>query len=226
MRSQSLLIFTFFMAKAAAAASSSSRVEMSSSTADIPPTANLVFPTLIKPVLTQLEQRDANAAKAVKSALSKMEATHPGFCFDLVHSLLHKGQLHANINEGLLRTQGSMGVSERETPFRELNRRSAALKAILASIPDEISDRKAFLETIKEIAGAIKGLLEAVNEVSSGRRALEQKKREFVKYSKRFSETLKEFFKDGEPDSVFISAVCLIRQIDQLMITVKENSDQ
>jgi hypothetical protein len=56
----------------------------------------------------------------------------------------------------------------------------------------------------REIASAIKKLLDAVNEVASylpgpaAKQALEQRKREFVKFSKRFSNTLKEYFKEGE----------------------------
>lgn len=56
----------------------------------------------------------------------------------------------------------------------------------------------------REIASAIKKLLDAVSEVSgyipgtTGKQALEQRKREFVKYSKRFSNTLKEYFKEGQ----------------------------
>lgn len=56
----------------------------------------------------------------------------------------------------------------------------------------------------REIASAIKKLLDAVNEVttfirgSAGKQALDQRKREFVKYSKRFSNTLKEYFKEGQ----------------------------
>ena len=36
-----------------------------------------------------------------------------------------------------------------EEPFRELSKKSAQLKRILSRIPDEIIDRKTFLETIK-----------------------------------------------------------------------------
>jgi len=56
----------------------------------------------------------------------------------------------------------------------------------------------------REIASAIKKLLDAVNDASayipgtSGKQALELKKREFVKYSKKFSNTLKEYFKEGQ----------------------------
>lgn len=56
----------------------------------------------------------------------------------------------------------------------------------------------------REIASAIKKLLDAVNEVNgfipglNGKQALDQRKREFVKYSKRFSNTLKEYFKEGQ----------------------------
>ena len=89
--------------------------------------------------------------------------------------LVHKADLSVNMNEAVLRLQG--GVSDQdsleyrssrtEEPFQELNRKSANLKRILSRIPDEITDRKTFLETIKEIASAIKKLLDAVNEVSA-----------------------------------------------------------
>lgn len=125
-------------------------------------------------------------------------------------------------------------LNRSEDAFQELNKKSAALKKILCRIPDEITDRQTFLETIKygvsltltfhdfffvdfsflvltsccmifrEIASAIKKLLDAVNEVtgfipgSEGKQQLEQRKRDFVRYSKRFSNTLKEFFREGE----------------------------
>ncbi|GBM48889.1 Programmed cell death protein 10 [Araneus ventricosus] len=118
-----------------------------------------------------------------------------------------------------------------EDAFQELNKKSSSLKRILSRIPDEINDRKTFLETIKEIASAIKKLLDAVNEVSgyipspSGKQALDQRKREFVKFSKRFSNTLKDFFREGQSQAVFLSAICLIHQTNLIMITVKHKCD-
>lgn len=60
------------------------------------------------------------------------------------------------------------------------------------------------MSSCRDIASAIKKLLDAVNDVSAyipgtqGKQALEQRKREFVKYSKKFSNTLKEYFREGE----------------------------
>ena len=42
-------------------------------------------------------------------------------------------------------------LSRSEDAFQELNRKSSALKRILSRIPDEIVDRKTFLETIKYV---------------------------------------------------------------------------
>ena len=95
-------------------------------------------------------------------------------------------------------------VTRSEDRFQELNRKSASLKRILARNPDEITDRKTFLETIKEIASGIKKLLDAVSAVAEfipgaqGKQGLEHRKRDFVKHSKRFSNTLKEYFKAGQ----------------------------
>ena len=56
----------------------------------------------------------------------------------------------------------------------------------------------------REIASAIKKLLDAVQGVSAyipgshGKQALDHRRRDFVKYSKKFSNTLKEYFKEGQ----------------------------
>ncbi len=71
---------------------------------------------------------------------------------------------------------------------------------MLSRVPDEMSERRTFLETIKEIAGSIKKLLDATNAVHAAvppsvQPSVERRKKEFVHYSKRFSNTLKEYFK-------------------------------
>ncbi|XP_071453668.1 programmed cell death protein 10 [Hetaerina americana] len=208
---------------------------------DDTPVTSLVLPVLIRPILTQLERRDVTAAQTLRAAICKVEASNPGFAYDFVVGILRRGDLGINMNESILRLQGTVSsnadadverhLTRTEDAFQELNRKSTALKRILSRIPDEISDRKTFLETIKEIASAIKKLLDAVNEVasfipgSSGKQSLEQRKREFVKYSKRFSNTLKEYFKEGQANAVFVSALYLIHQTNMIMATVRDKCE-
>ncbi|XP_013782032.1 programmed cell death protein 10-like [Limulus polyphemus] len=202
------------------------------------PINHLVYPVLLRPILDKLERRDATAAEALKTSLSKVEYSNPGFAYDFVMGLIRCADLSVNITESLLKLQGGIPETEDykstrpEDAFQELNKKAYSLKKILSRIPDEINDRKTFLETIKEIASAIKKLLDTVYEVStfiispSGRQALEQRKKEFVKCSKRFSNTLKDFFKEGQAQTVFVSALHLIHQTNVIMVTVKSKTEQ
>ncbi|XP_055295712.1 programmed cell death protein 10 [Sitodiplosis mosellana] len=206
---------------------------------DDTPVSTLVLPVLLRPILSQLERRDVVASQTLRAALTKAEQAHPGLSYDIVMGILKKGDLNVNLNESILRLQGNATetdlveyrLNRSEDAFQELNKKSSSLKRILSRIPDEISDRKTFLETIKEIASAIKKLLDAVNEVvgfipgTSGKQAVEQRKKEFVKYSKKFSTTLKEYFKEGQANAVFVSALYLIHQTNQIMITVKNKCE-
>ncbi|XP_025832970.1 programmed cell death protein 10 isoform X2 [Agrilus planipennis] len=206
---------------------------------DETPVTSLILPVLIRPILSQLERKDVSASQTLRSAISKAETAYPGLTYDLVVGIMRRGEINVNMNESILRLQGAVSDTEiveyrlnrSEDAFQELNKKSAALKKILSRIPDEITDRKTFLETIKEIASAIKKLLDAVNEVSgfipgtTGKQALEQRKREFVKYSKRFSNTLKEYFKEGQANAVFISALYLIHQTNMIIATVKSKCE-
>ncbi|XP_065163494.1 programmed cell death protein 10 [Atheta coriaria] len=206
---------------------------------DETPVTTLILPVLIRPILSQLERRDVTASQTLRAALSRAESNYPGLTYDLVVGILRRGDLNVNMNESILRLQGALTdadvvehrLNRSEDAFQELNRKSATLKKILSRIPDEITDRKTFLEIIKEIASAIKKLLDAVNEVngfipgSSGKQALDQRKRDFVKYSKRFSNTLKEYFKEGQANAVFVSALYLIHQTNMIISTVKNKCE-
>lgn len=93
---------------------------------------------------------------------------------ELVTGILGKADFNVNMTESLLKLQGSIpeiegGVSpiyvgiiymfnfdsldytvrRTEEPFQELNKKSVGLRRILSRIPDEIDDRRTFLETIK-----------------------------------------------------------------------------
>lgn len=200
------------------------------------PVVSMALPGLIQPILDKLGTKDKAAAQTLRIAFDKVEAMHPGFTYDLVNGVLTRVDLPVNMNENMLRLEGHQTnpefvVNRPEMAFKELNHRSATLKKILSRIPDEINDRKAFLETIKEIASAIKKLLDAVNNIfiyvqnQQGRQMVETRKREFVKYSKRFSNTLKDYFREGQPDAVYHSANCLINQTNLIMTTIKQKCD-
>ncbi|XP_014474327.1 PREDICTED: programmed cell death protein 10 isoform X1 [Dinoponera quadriceps] len=206
---------------------------------DETPVVSLVLPVILRPILTKLERQNVMAAQTLRTALSKAESSHPGITHDLILGIIRRAELNLDMNESVLRLQGAASdydvveyrSARSEDAFQELNRKSTSLKRILSRIPDEITDRKTFLETIKEIASAIKKLLDAVNEVtafipgSAGKQALDQRKREFVKYSKRFSNTLKEYFKEGQANAVFVSALYLIHQTNMIMLTVKDKCE-
>lgn len=50
------------------------------------------------------------ASQTLRAALTKAEQAHPGLSYDIVMSILKKGDLNVNLNESILRLQG--GASE------------------------------------------------------------------------------------------------------------------
>lgn len=198
-----------------------------------PVTANLILPILIKPVLKKIELQSHEAALEIKIALLRAESAYPGLILEMITKLTRHIDPNLDMTKSLLSLQGSVSDSEeyksdrKESSYVELNRRASTLKKILSRIPNEISDRKIFLETIKEVASAIKKLLDCLTEIinktesKSRKQALEDRKRDFIKCSKRFSNKLKEFFKEGQAQSVFVSAAHLINQTYAIQLTIK-----
>lgn len=196
--------------------------------------SSLALPVVIQPILDRLAEKDGMAARSLKNSFNKMEATNPGFSFQLVGAVLRRAGVEGRVDiaESILRMEANNHSDEflidrADEVVISLNERSTNLKKTLSRIPDEIYDRKRFLETIKDIASAIRLLLDSLNSVlplanDASRHRLEGHKKDFVKYSRIFSNTLKDFFKDNEKRAVFISGNHLINQCNLLMRTTKE----
>lgn len=88
----------------------------------------------------------------IRALFSKIDTTCPTFTIDLINELIRAHNKNVNLNEMILRSEKFVSYDEhliKRAEFKELNLRAKQLKLILSRIPDEINDRKAFLETIK-----------------------------------------------------------------------------
>ncbi|CAB3998004.1 Programmed cell death 10 [Paramuricea clavata] len=198
------------------------------------PIPNLALNAILIPVFeeTASDHRvDRTIIDQIQTVFQKAELQAPGISQDFVSAVLKQESIPHNMNEILLllsaREIDGLSIDRPEQGFQTLNKNAQTLKRILCKIPNEIHDRTKFLQTIKEIASAIKLLLDSVNDVlknytSTGRmlehkRNLEFHKKEFVKYSRSFSDTLKRYFKDSKANSVYLSANKLISQTNSII---------
>uniref|UniRef100_H2UUH6 Programmed cell death 10b n=1 Tax=Takifugu rubripes TaxID=31033 RepID=H2UUH6_TAKRU len=121
------------------------------------------------PVFNELERINLSAAQTLRAAFIKAERENPGLTQDIIMKILEKKNVQINFTESLLRMAADdveeFMIDRPEQEFQDLNEKARALKHILSKIPDEISDRVRFLQTIKDIASAIKELLDTVNNV-------------------------------------------------------------
>jgi programmed cell death protein 10 len=197
--------------------------------------SSLALSNVIYPILDKMEKDDhiIGAKSILKNAFSELE-DNPHVALEFIEEIMKIYNKKINLNEMILRAESKSSDDSfviKRVEFKELNYRAKQLKIILSRIPDEITDRKAFLETIKEIASAIKKKLDAVNTIfdlmpsQDIRQTLDIRKREFVKYSKLFSNTLKQYFRQGQADEVFAAAICLISQTNLILKTLKVNFD-
>uniref|UniRef100_A0A914WBM9 Programmed cell death protein 10 n=2 Tax=Plectus sambesii TaxID=2011161 RepID=A0A914WBM9_9BILA len=195
---------------------------------------SMTYQSLYAGVLDKLEPRSEAAVQQLRIALRHADDRSPSFLLDLTKHILAKSQLNVNLQESFLRLQATaptddLQLSNPHPAYQELSLRAVALRKVLSRVPDEMGDRRTFLETIKEIASSIKKLLDATNTIlqtvpSNAQPAVEKRKREFVHYSKRFSNTLKEYFKDQNANHVAVSANQLIFQTSFIVKTVREKT--
>ena len=176
------------------------------------------------------------AVESIKQALEKAESSNPGMSHDFVDLILEKTQSKGgmDLTEKLLREAHRdvdlYSIDGRTTELTDLSNKSKALKQILSTIPDEVQNRTRFLGIIRRIAESIKEMLDAVNSVATNNadliaskaEELQQQRKLFVRGSKRFSDTLKQYFTDNKVHNLFRSAHRLINETNSLMRTVKE----
>ena len=203
------------------------------------PTNALILPNVIYPVIEQLDKSGYRDMQSdLRSTFFKLEELYPGFSRSFLQSFISKempslapvtdmNELTLKLEKYCDKSPYFISSSRNEQEFHELNVRSKNLKRILSRIPDDINEKREFLETIKEIASAIKKTLDSVSntyqyfKTADGRQALDNEKKEFIKYSKNFSNTLKAYFRDNKRDEVFIAANHLLVQTDYLLRTIK-----
>ncbi|CAF1532283.1 unnamed protein product [Adineta ricciae] len=197
----------------------------------------LILPNVVYPVVEQMDKSGyKDLQKDLRQHFYLLEQIYPGFSHCFLQSFLRQQNPPCtfNLNELTLKLEKYCDKSSylisnlrSEAEFQELNLRAKNLKRILSRIPDDITEKREFLETIKEIASAIKKTLDSVSntyqyfKTSDGRQALENEKKEFIKYSKNFSNTLKAYFRDNQRDDVYIAANHLLVQTDYLLRTIK-----
>ncbi len=76
------------------------------------------------------------ASQTLRAALSKVESSHPGFSYDLVLGLVRKGDVKVNLNESLLRLQGT--VTEQDSKCMDSLLRCSMFVRPLASATERI----------------------------------------------------------------------------------------
>uniref|UniRef100_A0A1I8C281 Uncharacterized protein n=1 Tax=Meloidogyne hapla TaxID=6305 RepID=A0A1I8C281_MELHA len=146
------------------------------------------------------------------------QASH-SFLFDFAKLIFADSGLGNSINlqESYLRMHANAPNSDLEFPPRLSQIQEFQLFSV----------RRPFLETIKEIASSIKYLLDTTNAIIAivpinYQHLVEKRKREFVQASKRFSNTLKDYFKRQEANQVYIAANHLILQTMKLCLAIRE----
>jgi len=163
----------------------------------------------------------------LSKAFSVVQSTIPSFSNDFIKGLVQKTGFPElqNIDTSLSEIQPLV--------YQAIKNKCNALQLNLTKLSISITNNHEFLEIIKDIALDIKTVLASLTELSSSqilhgnlyKMKIETQRRQFVKCSKQFSSTLKEYFRNGDSKVVFRAAKSLDSQTDEVMTTVREIFD-
>ncbi|CAD5215567.1 unnamed protein product [Bursaphelenchus xylophilus] len=200
----------------------------------------MTYNCLIGPALNNVKPSHSGTPEAtdalagLEKSFLKAEKESPAFLYDLAKVLIEESMVNIDIQESFLRLQAQAPSTDLELnelshipKFAAISEKAIHLRRVLSRIPNEMTDRRPFLETIKEIATSIRVLLDAANEIVKSvppnvHPSIEKRKREFVHYSKRFSNTLKDYFRVHDAGQVFVASNQLIFQTIQLIRCIRE----
>ncbi|CAH8473480.1 unnamed protein product [Heterobilharzia americana] len=189
---------------------------------------------IFEPTFAKMERENYALTHRLKEAFYKVEKRYPGFSKDFMVGLLQRMGVdnEIDVTEMCLRIAALQEFdhprTSRNPRVLELEHTAKTLRTILSSIPDEITDRRAFIEVIKGIADAIKMLLAAVGAFydalppGTQKKCLEDQKRKFIHYCRKFSDTLKQYFRNNDQTVVFSSANLLVNQANLILFIVRD----
>lgn len=168
--------------------------------------------------LIERNDNDMYLASLVK-AFIEVHNTIPEFSYSFVKSLVKKSDIKELTNID------SCISAMKNKACKTINVHCDELKVELTKISKVIANNSSFLELTKSIAIKIKQLLESLSEVCSGRMLentglkmiIERHKRQFVKCSKVFSSTLKEYFRNENALPVYTATSSLYEETDKIM---------
>ncbi|CAH8455672.1 unnamed protein product [Schistosoma turkestanicum] len=190
--------------------------------------------SIFEPTFAKMEKENYGLTQRLKESFSEVEMRYPGFSKDFMIGLLQRMGVDSEIDvtETCLRIAALQECDKPRTSLNprvlELERTAKKLKTILSRIPIEITDRRAFIEVIKDIAEAIKMLLAAVGAFydalppGTQKKCLEDQKGKFITYCRKFSDTLKQYFRNNDQTVVFSSANLLVSQTNLILFVVRD----
>lgn len=199
----------------------------------------LVLSNILYPVIQELEKSSPkDTPENLRALFCELENKYPGFARNFIELIIEKELPHFDksmrMNELTLKlekhcdkTPYLLSLKSTDESHVEFNQCAKHLKIMLSHIPDEIHDKRIFLERIKEIASAIKKALDSVSKIyqnippTDQRQPVELQKKEFIRASKHFSNVLKAYFQDNQAEAVFVAANILLVQTDYLLRAVK-----